>query len=153
MRKSILAIIAAAGLIATGAAITFAATSSSSLIQACVNNKTHVLSLQTGRGCPTGTTGISWNRRGPAGPSTAGPTGLDVRWISARKTSTGGTGSANAQCPASHPYLVGGGVGSTGIVQQSGPSGFMSGHPGWGVTVKASKPSNADVYAFAACAK
>jgi hypothetical protein len=150
MRKIILTIIAAAGLIAAGAAITFAATSSSSVIHACVN-KTHVLSLRTGTSCPSGTTGISWNHAGPAGPSTAGPTGLDVRWIPAMTTGTGLV-NANARCPASHPYVVGGGVGSLGTVQQSGPSGMMSGHPGWGVTVKISGTAS-DVYALAACAK
>ncbi len=150
MRKTILAIMAAAGLIAAGAAITLAATSSSSVIRACANNKTHVLSLRTGTSCPSGTTGISWNQKGPAGPSTAGPTGLDVRWVSAMTT---GTGTATARCPANHPYLLGGGVVATGIVERSGPSGMMSGHPGWTVTVKITSAADRDVYAFAACAK
>jgi hypothetical protein len=42
---------------------------------------------------------------GPAGPSTAGPSGLDVTFV----ISGPGTGSASAFCPASHPYIVGGG--------------------------------------------
>lgn len=152
MRKIILMIVTAVGLIAAGAVVTFAATSSSSVIHACVNNKTHALTLRTGGSCPSGTTGISWNHAGPAGPSTAGPTGLDVQWIAAMKTGTGLV-NAKATCPASHPYLIGGGVGSLGTVQQSAPSGMMAGgHPGWGVAVKINGAAS-DVYAFAACSK
>jgi len=92
----------------------------------------------TGTACPGGTTAISWNQTGPigpagpaggvgptgpagadgatgpagadgatgpAGPSTAGSAGLDVTFV----LSGPGTGSATASCPASHPYIVGGG--------------------------------------------
>lgn len=152
MRKIILAIFAAAGLIAAGAAMTLAAGSSSSRVHACVNKKTHALSIRAGAHCPRGTRGMSWNRTGPAGPSTAGRKGLDVRWYTAMKTATGLV-HVNVRCPASHPHLVGGGVSSVGTVQQSAPSGMMKGgHPGWGVTVKVSG-SASDVYAEAACAK
>lgn len=51
---------------------------------------------------PAGPTGAT----GPAGPSTLGPAGLDVIEV---QVSTDGIGSATAQCPASHPYVISGG--------------------------------------------
>ena len=47
--------------------------------------------------------------QGPAGPSTAGPAGLDVTIVAAtQQAADGGSAQAVAQCPDSHPYLVGG---------------------------------------------
>lgn len=53
---------------------------------------------------PTGDTGAT-GATGPAGPATAGSSGLDVTLV----ISTAGTGTASAFCPASHPFVVGGG--------------------------------------------
>lgn len=60
--------------------------------------------------CPKGQHAVRWNQGGPAGargqagPSTAGPKGLDLITVTAT-----GEGSAMAICPASHPFVVGGG--------------------------------------------
>jgi hypothetical protein len=56
---------------------------------------------------PAGLTGPAGadGAAGPAGPSTAGSAGLDVTFV----LSPPGTGTANAFCPASHPFIVGGG--------------------------------------------
>lgn len=155
-------------------AATLAASSpinSSGTISACYNAKAtragaYAVALQnTGTACPSGTTAISWNQTGPAGPagaagptgpaglagadgavgpagpagadgaagpagpagangtagppgpqggtgatgpagpSTAGSSGLDVTFV----LSGPGSGTASAFCPASHPYVVGGG--------------------------------------------
>jgi hypothetical protein len=66
-------------------------------------NGSHGLVLQdVGTSCPAGDTAIQWNKQGP---STAGPSGLDVISVIA-------SGSP-AFCPPSNPYLIGGG-GDTG---------------------------------------
>jgi hypothetical protein len=93
----------------TAVAATMAASSpvnSSGTISACYTTKAtkagaFAVALQnTGTACPNGTTAISWNQTGPMGPA-----GLDVTFV----ISGPGTGSASAFCPASHPYIVGGG--------------------------------------------
>lgn len=101
-------------------------------------NGSHVFVLQdSGTTCPKGTTAISWNQTGPAGPagpagatgpagpegatgptgstgpagpSTAGPSGLDVIEVTNIGTAAGigSVASADAFCPTSQPYLIGG---------------------------------------------
>lgn len=62
----------------------------------------------TGPQGPPGNDGAT-GPQGPAGPSTAGPAGLDVTIVAAtQKAVDGGSAGAVAQCPGSHPYLVGG---------------------------------------------
>src|SRR5579859_3992330 len=68
---------------ATAAVMTSGPVDSSGVIHGCYSNTalngSHVFVLQdAGTNCPKGTTAISWNQTGPAGPSTAGPSGLDV---------------------------------------------------------------------------
>jgi hypothetical protein len=95
-------------------------------------NGGHMLVLQDfGTSCPSGDTAIKWNKQGPPGPagppgatgatgpqgpagpagppgpSTAGPGGLDVTIVQGIQGS--GSFTALAQCPASHPYVLGGG--------------------------------------------
>jgi hypothetical protein len=113
---------------------------SSGVIHGCYSNAalhgSHIVILQNaGTACPRTYTAIKWNQRGvpgqqgvrglpgqpgipgppgqpgmqgPPGPSTGGPTGLDLSFVSAH--AIGGVG---ALCPASHPYLYGGGGGPT----------------------------------------
>jgi len=90
---------------------------------------------------PTGDTGDA-GPQGPAGPSTAGPGGLDI----ITEVAEGG-GSAEADCPASHPHVTGGG----GLSPDAGmtDSQPVNGH-GW----LAQAPQVADVvYAYALCAQ
>jgi hypothetical protein len=56
--------------------------------------------------CPKGQTALSWNQTGPAGPSTAGQSGLDVIVIQGQADVSG---RATATCPSDHPYVLGGG--------------------------------------------
>ena len=63
-----------AGGTAAGAAITGGPVDGSGVIHGCWTNAaingTHVFVLQdAGTACPKGTTAISWNQRGPAGPA------------------------------------------------------------------------------------
>jgi hypothetical protein len=54
--------------------------------------------------CKSDEKALNWNQTGPAGPSTAGPTGLDV------VVEQGAAGDQSiAYCPASHPYVISGG--------------------------------------------
>jgi hypothetical protein len=100
--------------------------------------------------------------QGPAGVGTAGPSGLDVIVVSA----TGGI-EVQAQCPADHPYVLGGGgqpeAGGVGL-GNSGPTGggFIQGSGqeitpgGWFASIEASPqeaPSDDVVTAYAICAK
>jgi hypothetical protein len=74
-------------------------------------NGSHALTLQdSGTSCPSATTAIKWDERGrpgPAGPSTAGPSGLNV--ITVEGTLAPSTGNNYvAACPPGNPYLLGG---------------------------------------------
>lgn len=116
---------------AVGAAIA-ASPISKGIVHGCYTSRatrgSHTVVLQNvGTRCSRGTTAISWNQKGqrgatgatgargatgaqgpagPAGPSTAGPNGLDVRVIPQTSTNVF---EAVAICPASHPYVLGGG--------------------------------------------
>lgn len=123
----------------------------------------HALVLQdTGTSCPAGTTAIQWNQTGPAGPAgpqgPAGPAGpSSLSGLSWAQVEAQGVGTADAVCPADHPYLVhgGGGTGTPstqqGAIQASYPtlSPGPNVHPnGW--VINAVNPSD-NVTVFADC--
>lgn len=107
-----------------GVTISNAATSSDPIYEACHLGAKFLYDYTNGP-CPTGYKKIVWDQQGPsgpvgatgktgatgatgsAGPSTAGPSGLDVVEV----TVSGGQDAIEeiAQCPASNPYLIGGG--------------------------------------------
>jgi hypothetical protein len=117
-----------AGGTAAGAAIASGPVDSSGVIHGCWTNAaingTHVFVLQdAGTSCPKGTTAISWNQTGPAGPA-------------------GATGPAGAIGPAGPAGPVGntgpaGPVGAPGPTGPAGPAGPVgnTGPPGTGATV------------------
>jgi len=162
MRKTIIAIAAALALIGASTGITLAATSSSpSFILACYSNKTHVMYHRTGPKCPRGYTSLIWNvqgprglrgSQGPAGPSTAGLAGLDV--TTAMATNANGGNAAVAVCPASQPYVIGGGYSLTTtspalINMPTTSSGFGA----WEAQLEGSSYQAGSVWAYALCAK
>jgi hypothetical protein len=186
MRPKALALAAGGSLVllaggtAAGAAIA-GPIDGSGVIHGCYTNAeingSHGFVLQdAGTTCSKGTTAVSWNLtgpagppgatgpagpqgpagpagpQGPAGPSTAGPSGLDTTIVYAT-----GTGGVSADCPADHPYVVGGGVNpqeANAAIQDSLPSGPLgeetSGNThGWfGVSASAGS-----VIVYAICAK
>jgi hypothetical protein len=109
---------------AAGAAIRYSPRSGSGVIHGCYHkpavNGSHSFMLQNARtACPPGYSAISWNQKGPAGPSTAGPSGLNVITVVNAATAFPRPSLAIATCPAGHPYLIGGG-GSAGVSPQTG---------------------------------
>ena len=89
---------------------------------------------------------------GPAGVTTAGPGGLDVTEVTAS-----GFGTARADCPPDHPWVVGGGGAATdgGALGDSTPEPTLSNPTGWAVGVYYFPGSGqgSAVSAFALCAK
>jgi hypothetical protein len=151
---------ATALILAAGAGVATAATmsspspvDSSGVIHGCWTNAeingSHFFVLQdAGTSCPKGTTAISWNQQGPAGPTgpagpagptgaagptTAGPGGLDVTVVTDGDSYIGDDYDfATAECPASAPYVVGGeasSVGGAGGLTASVPYDFTTGLP------------------------
>jgi hypothetical protein len=112
---------------AAGAAIRYSPRGGSGVIHGCYSkpaiNGSHRFMLQNARtACPPGYSAISWNQKGsagPAGPSTAGPSGLNVITKVNVGTASPQPSLAVAICPADHPYLIDGG-GSAGISPQTG---------------------------------
>ena len=84
----------------------------------------------------------------PAGPSTAGPGGLDVRIASGPFSS----GQSTASCPADHPFSVGGGYEE--FSTSSGPMGpVIASFPIGGGWVADLAPGFGDqIEAYAVCA-
>ena len=83
--------------------------------------------------CPKGQTALSWNQAGPAGPAgpaTAGPGGLNVTVVQSGDTGIGTQyDAADARCPASAPYVLGGdawSVAPAGPVIETGPYDFTT---------------------------
>jgi hypothetical protein len=131
-------------LIGTGATIALAAGSTtayaaiagpvdgSGVIHGCWTNTavngTHVFVLQdAGTNCPKGTTAISWNQQGPAGPAgAAGPTGPAGTAGPAGATGLAGPkGDTGAPGPAGPAGTTGpaGPKGDTGAAGPAGPQG------------------------------
>ena len=106
-----------------GAAIAGGPIDSSGVIHGCWTNTavngTHVFVLQdAGTTCPKGTTAISWNQRGPAGPAgSQGPQGP--------KGDTGGQGPPGSQGPQGDPGPQGQ-AGNPGPPGPQGPPGTSS---------------------------
>ena len=175
-----------AGATAAGAAIA-SPIDGSGVIHGCYTNTpingSHVFVLQdAGITCPKGTTAVSWNQTGPAGPpgatgpagqtgatgpqgpvgpagpqgpagsSTAGPSGLDTTVVYAS-----GTGNVPAYCPADHPYVLGGGVNpieANVAIQDSLPSGPLSEEmPGNTHGWFGVSSSEGSIFVYAICAK
>jgi hypothetical protein len=109
----------------------------------------------TGATGPAGSTGTA-GQQGPAGPTgptgvaTAGPGGLDVTEVTAS-----GFGTARANCPPDHPWVVGGGGAATGggALSDSTPEPTLSNPTGWAVGAYFAPGQNSAVSAFALCAK
>jgi hypothetical protein len=117
-----------------------------------------IIDRSAGQTCPSGTSPLSWNQtgpQGPAGPSTAGPGGLDVTII---EGPTGDSGKATAMCPADHPYVLGGGSSQgSGSIAASLPVFGAAGEEsnsgnGWSVTTS-TFPSGPPTGAYAICAR
>jgi hypothetical protein len=121
-----LIVAATAGLVAGGGGIAFAQQISagspiaSGVIHGCytshATNGSHVFELQNaGTKCPSGTTAITWNEKGPQGPvgktGATGPAG--PKGATGSTGPTGATGSTGAT----------GATGSTGATGQQGPAG------------------------------
>lgn len=99
--------------------------------------------------CRRDETALNWNQTGPAGPSTAGPAGLDVVIVDG----PGGDRSV-AYCPADHPYVLGGGYSTYNYeVIASLPVGSEgSSGNGWEVQT-VDFPNGSPASAYAICAK
>lgn len=151
-------VIAAAGgtLVAGGATAALADIPDSGVIHGCYKSiSPHALSVidsDKGQVCPSGTKSLSWNQTGPpgpAGPSTAGPAGLDVIQVMSGPTDS----SATATCPSDHPYVLGGGGRSTaavGGVPEPLAESYPSGQGSW---FAQATQTNLLVTAWAICAK
>jgi hypothetical protein len=135
-----------------------------------------VVLINSGNQCPATMTKLTWNQKGqtgvtgptgpagPAGPAgaagpqgpagmiTVGPGGLDVIEITAS-----GFGTARADCPPDHPWVVGGGGAATGggALSDSTPEPTLSNPTGWavGVYYAPGAGQSSAVSAFALCAK
>jgi hypothetical protein len=84
---------------------------------------------------------------------TAGPAGLDVIVVTATGPPPGGNAGVTATCPASHPFVTGGGAQSASIANPltlSAPVGLGGTGPGSWV---ASTVGNGQVTAYALCSK
>ena len=87
------------------------------------------------------------------GPVTAGPAGLDVIVVTATGPPPGGNAAVAATCPASHPFVTGGGAQSASMANpltMSAPVGLGGASPGSWV---ASAVGNGQVTAYALCSK
>lgn len=89
--------------------------------------------------------------QGVAGPSTAGSTGLDLKYITT--TSSSGANDVMSQCPNDHPWVIGGGYRMSGT-----PVGVSSSVPvtmttGTGWEVQAPISSSQSLTVIAICSK
>ena len=142
-------VLAAGSGIATAAVISSPSpVDSSGVIHGCWRNAalkgSHFFVLQNaGTSCPKGTTAISWNERGPAGPAgakgPAGPAGAAGSAGAAGATGpagpTGATGAAGPTGPA----------GATGPAGQTGPAGTS------GATTAGPGGLNTTIVLFTSC--
>jgi Collagen triple helix repeat (20 copies) len=103
----------------------------------------------TGPAGPAGPAGP----QGPAGASTAGPAGLDTTVVTnSVSVAFGGASPVTVTCPASHPYILGGGAGWDFYFTNGGPYIFYNGPElgpgavGW--TAAGANPSNDAVTPF-----
>jgi hypothetical protein len=181
MRKIVLTGAAALALLAggtaAGAAIVGGPIDGSGVIHGCyypsnVHGSSRVVLQDTTTSCPAGSTPISWNQTGPQGPQgatgavgpqgpagvdTAGPSGLDVVQVSNfTNVDSQGFGQEIADCPADHPYVVGGGGLWTDLPSSPGPAisqTFPFGPGGWAVEGFNNTAGLNVLEAWAICAK
>ena len=99
--------------------------------------------------CKSDEKALNWNQTGPAEPSTAGPTGLDVVIVDGPASDR-----SVAYCPADHPYVLGGGYSTYNYeVIASLPVGSEgSSGNGWEVQT-VDYPNGSPTSAYAICAK
>ncbi len=172
---------------ATAAVLSSGPVDSTGVIHGCWSNTalngSHAFVLQdAGTSCPKGTTAISWNMQGPEGPEgpagpsgPAGPAGAAGPSAGPSGSTTAGPGGLNvtvvdgdsyigtdynfgvAECPASEPYLLGGGASSiptAGALTASEPYDFTTGAAVNGTNALTTQFSGAevsgDVYGWAA---
>ena len=138
---------------------------SSGVIHACYDTGGNVKVIDTAvtSSCPKGYTPLNWNQTGPAGPagrpgapgpagpSTAGFGGLDVVTVTnATQTSP----DVFVGCPATHPFVLGGGGNTDGAGSLFVSEPFREGTvQGWLVDSTSAPVGAAEIIAKAICAK
>ena len=146
-KRSVIAGLTAVALLVLTVPILTLATSSPSLLEACINPGNGGMRLvDSSTACHNNETRVSWNITGPAGPP--GPTGATG--------ATGATGPAGAAgAPgATGPAGPAGSTGATGATGATGPAGPSSGGPPYvWICTPAHRPSGggsprSDVYVF-----
>jgi hypothetical protein len=131
---------------------------SSGTIHGCYRSMTGALRvIDTGAGgsCLGDETSVKWSQTGPAGPSTAGSSGLDTTTVS--NSGTEGLGRSDVYCPSDHPYVLGGGGYplNSGVVDTNASlvldaPDYNTSPQGWAVEVNVSTDH---VRAYAICSK
>jgi hypothetical protein len=163
--RRVLALTGAAALVLAGAGTALASIpDGSGVIHGCYSVKGGALSVidSATKTCPRGTTALDWSQTGPQGPqgpqgspgpSTAGPSGLNVIIVRGQ-SALGGLG-AQVLCPADHPYaLGGGGASSYSPLMATGPVADDAGTTpiGWSASQEFGSTAAA-VSVYAICAK
>lgn len=122
-----------------------------------------VIDTDAGQSCPSDMTAVNWSQTGPAGPSTAGSSGLD-QTMEYGQTGGGGQTILRVNCPSDHPYAMGGGYEDIPVPEtvsedrpaapsaQGNPLTWTGPAGGWQVQI-ASNPSNEIWTVYAICAK
>jgi hypothetical protein len=117
--------IASSLVVAAGAGIAYASIPGpDGVIHGCYKNSNPaqgaLITVDSAASCPSGYTALNWNQtglQGPAGPSTAGSSGLDIGTYTGGGSAFG-YGNNLAVCPSDHAHALGGGV------DAGGTSGF-----------------------------
>ena len=152
MRRLIITIAAAVGLVLAGAGITYAATTSG-VINGCVvgSSRTleHVNTFTKAPKCPKGATALSWNAQPPAASIT-------LKYVTATSTTTN---TAIAVCTGTAQRVIGGGFtiapNSKYVVLQSHPDTVNGATTlnAWEVVAANNGSTGEPVSAYAVCAK
>jgi hypothetical protein len=119
MRK--IAVLAISAVLISGgvtAAASASTTTPGRTIHGCVRTRTGALSvrLKSGAKCPRGTTALTWNTTGPAGPG--GPAGTAA--LFGRSTNNASTGSGGATCTLGEILLTAGNTAPAGTLLADG---------------------------------
>ena len=116
-----IAVLAISAVLVSGGAIAAASASAAApgrTIHGCVRTKTGALSvlLKSHAKCPKGTTALTWNTTGPAGPR--GPAGTAA--LFGRSTNKAATGSGGATCTLGEILLTAGNTAPAGTLLANG---------------------------------
>ncbi len=127
MRK--IALLAISAVLISGGAIAAASASAATpgrTIRGCVRARTGALSvlLKSSAKCPKGTTALTWNTTGPAGPR--GPAGTAS--LFGRSTNKASTGTGGATCTLGEILLTAGTTAPTGTLLANGQLLSISGN-------------------------